>query len=144
MIASKYGVGRRRRGASLAEMMVALFVLSIVLLGIMGGLLISAGTMAGKEQLKVRDLAASILVKYETVPFEDIWGTSPTPPPASTGIYTVLSPVFNPTYYDPDLASVDITITIEWKGVNGGNKRFSMTKEVSASASQNVGRFPTN
>jgi hypothetical protein len=139
MIMSNYAARKRRRGASLAEMMIALFVLSIVLLGIMGGVLISAGTVAGKEQLKARDLVSSILVNYESVPFDQIWDTSP---PSSNGLYTVQAPVFNPPDYDPDLASVDITIAVTWGGVNGGSKKFELTKEVSASAWQNVGKFP--
>jgi Tfp pilus assembly protein PilV len=139
MIPAKLMKGRRI-GASLSEMVIALFVLGIVLLGMMAGILITQGSMLYKERERAVEIALRTLESFEARPFDKLSGEVRT-----EGMYviTVDDPTFNNTTV-PVLSadSADIRVTVEWgRGVLGGQRKIEMNREVSASGWQNVGEF---
>jgi Tfp pilus assembly protein PilV len=131
---------KRRRGASLAEMVVALYVLGIVLLGMMAGIVITQGTMLYKERERATEIALRTLESQEALPFRVLSGDERT---INEGIYTITiaEPVFNKAIV-ASADSADIRVTVEWdRGVLGG-RSIQMNREVSASGWQSVGEIP--
>jgi Tfp pilus assembly protein PilV len=141
MISAKLMKGKRM-GASLSEMVVALFVLGIVLLGMMAGILISRGNMFYKEQERAVEIALRNLENLEALPFETLSRDAQS---HNEGIYTitVAKPEFNNPSNVLSADSADIRVTVEWgQGVLGGHRTIEMKREVSASGWQNVGEIP--
>jgi Tfp pilus assembly protein PilV len=130
---------KKRSGASLAEMIVALYVLGIVLLGMMAGILITQGSITHKERERAVEIALRTIEHQEALPFTALSHGDKT-----EGIYTITlaDPVFNNP--DPRSAdSVDISVTVTWGGgVLGGERRVEMNREVSASGWQSIGEIP--
>ncbi|MDR0649442.1 MAG: hypothetical protein LBF92_08930 [Synergistaceae bacterium] len=134
-------LGKRRRGASLAEMVVALYVLAIVLLGMMAGIVITQGTLVYKERERATEIALRTLERYEAMPFASL-PTSDVP--LKEGLYdvTVKRPVFNDSLSaaSADLADfADIEVEVEWNKGVFGTRRITMSRQVSASGWQSVG-----
>ena len=130
-------LGKRRRGASLAEMVVALYVLAIVLLGMMAGIVITQGTLVYKERERATEIALRTLERYEAMPFASL----PTAMVESKeGVYDIIfaKPVFNkPSVVSAD--SVGISVTVEWNKGVFGTRSITMDRQVSASGWQSVG-----
>jgi Tfp pilus assembly protein PilV len=129
---------KRRSGASLAEMVVALYVLGIVLLGMMAGILITHGTIAYKERERAVEIALQTLESQEALPFGELSGDTRT-----SGIYTITlaNPEFNKSAASADSAVIKVTVT--WGGgILGGERAIEMEREVSASGWQSVGEIP--
>lgn len=132
------GYMRKRRGTSLAEMIVSILVLGVVLLGVMAGITISQGSMTSRERENAMELGLRILEDYEATPLDSIRAKVT---PAKFGIFDVASEI-HPTTYDPAQISADIRLEISWGASVGGKRTIQMSREVSASASQNIGEIP--
>ncbi|MDR1943418.1 MAG: prepilin-type N-terminal cleavage/methylation domain-containing protein [Synergistaceae bacterium] len=129
----------RRRGASLPEMIIALFVLAIVLLGLMAGMMISQGSMLYKAREGAMDVALRTLADFEATPLDSLWTKLPVSP---IGMYTI-QVTRTPSAYSASLVSADVSVEVSWGGIMGNMNKVVMNREVSKSASQNVGEIPT-
>jgi Tfp pilus assembly protein PilV len=133
---------KRRSGASLAEMVVALYVLGVVLLGMMAGILITQGTMLYKERERATEIALRKLESLEALPFkalsDDITSLD------YEGIYTITTfPVEFNKLPATSADSADIRVAVSWGGgVLAGERRIDMKREVSSSGWQSVGEIP--
>ncbi|MDR1515167.1 MAG: hypothetical protein LBS45_05680 [Synergistaceae bacterium] len=135
-------IKKRRSGASLAEMVVALYVLGIVLLGMMAGILITQGTMLYKERERATEIALRTLENREALPFDLLEAEGETTNKEGMYTITIASPTFNkPLVKSAD--SADISVIVSWGGgVLAGERSITMKREVSASGWQSVGEVP--
>ena len=139
-----YMLKKRRSGASLSEMIVALYVLGIVLLGMMAGILITQGTILYKERARATDIALRTLENLEALPFlvlsNDYYDDKEL---TKEGIYTITVARTNFNKSADIADSADIRVSVTWGGgVLGGERTVQMNREVSASGSQNIGEIP--
>ncbi|MDR3322253.1 MAG: hypothetical protein LBS93_07365 [Synergistaceae bacterium] len=135
----------KKSGASLAEMIVAIVVLGVVLMGIMAGVMISQGGMMTKERQNAIDLGLTLLEDCEARPFDKLAArVSEINALSATGFFGIFKVAIT-TVPDPipvSLISADIVLDITWGSSIGGVKTVSLNREVSMSASQNSGEMP--
>ena len=124
---------RKRPGATLIEMLIALIILAVMLFSIMAVITLTAqSTIAAKEGSVVYLTSLSELEKREAVQITaNDSGTSN----ASLGLYRL-----NHNIARSPLNSADITIQATWDGVIQSN--ISLQRQVSPSAWQNAGQEP--
>lgn len=138
--ASRGKNARKRRGASLVEMVLAILVLAVVLLGLLGGIAIARGSLLVKERETARQIALTVLEDLESVPYDDIDDRIGELDGERVGDFVVR--FHNRVPGDKGLEySVIVTVDI-LLGSTGGTKSVTMGREVSASAWRNVGEFP--
>jgi Tfp pilus assembly protein PilV len=131
------GFRKRKRGTSLVEMIIAVVVLGIVLLGMMAGIIIAQGGLVFKEREAAVEVALRRLEDLESVPFSSL-SSAAAAGPGIVGKYTV-NVVTVPSPVKSKDISADVRVTVSWGGVVGATKSIMMNREVSASAWQNVG-----
>lgn len=122
---------RRKKGASLVEMVISLFILGIVLFGIMMAMLRSDEIFYTKEGEEAKRLGLNILDSFESVTSPD-WASLDIA--VTRGIYTI---TVEPSS-DVNPSSSVVKVTIDWPPKN----QITMEREVSFSAWQNAGVFP--
>ena len=126
---------KRRAGASLVEMLIAIIITAFILLGLMAAMIIFKGTVTSKEEAGARMVALNTLEALESCRLTDIAARDITSP---QGIYTVVR-TLNPAVINAGTASVDVTVTVSW---SNGAKSVVLRREVSSSGWQNVGVLP--
>jgi hypothetical protein len=119
--------------------MIAIFVLGIVLLGMMGGIVISQSNMLYKEREGAVKLALRTLEDLESLPFNVLSGV---PANGDEGMYKVVRTVTFSAAQPISADSADIHVKITWSASIGTAKSVTMRREVSASAWQNIGELP--
>ncbi len=121
-------------------MVIAIFVLAVVLLGLLGGMTITRANMMVKERETATQVALAILADLESVPYDEIEARIAELEGQEIGGFVV---DFPPLADGPNGRgdSVIVTVDVLLSGT-GGTKSVTMSREVSASAWQNVGDFP--
>lgn len=115
----------------MVEMMIALVVLSVILLGIMMGMTANRGLFNGKEHEEARLLCLSVLEDLEATKSADLADKQAT---SLYGKYTI------DKSFDIGPSSSLVEVTVRWDSDNGNP--LTMRREVSFSGWQNVGLFP--
>ncbi len=133
---------KKRCGASLVEMVIAIFVLTVVLLGLLGGITIAWNGQMVKELESANQVALAVLEILESVPYEQIEDRIDELN-AEEEIGGFVVEIDDPPIAGPngDDDSVIVTVNVLLSGT-GGAKRVTMSREVSASARKNVGEWP--
>ena len=130
---------KKRCGASLVEMVIAIFVLAVVLLGLLGGMTITRANLATvKERETATQVALAILADLESVPYDEIEARIAELEGQEIGGFVV---DFPPLADGPNGRGDSVIVTADVL-LSGGTKSVTMSREVSASAWQNVGDFP--
>jgi hypothetical protein len=148
----RFRLGVARKGSSLAEMIIAILILSFVVISIMMAMIVSTNnTVAYKDEENARQLALEVLEDCERVPFDGIAGVdyrtsiqnlsksrnSEAGNPIRAEASAVVSGTLDTHSTLP--ISADVTVNVTWNSAIGGRKTISMRREVSVSAWQNVG-----
>jgi Tfp pilus assembly protein PilV len=139
----------KKSGASLTEMIVAIVVLGVVLMGIMAGVTISQGNMMTRERQNAVDLGLTLLEDCEARPFNELAArVAEINSDSDDGFYGIFNVEISTNLPNPfpatiplDLVSADITLEITWGSTIGGSKTVKLNREVSVSASQNSGEI---
>ncbi|MDR1915121.1 MAG: hypothetical protein LBQ58_00915 [Synergistaceae bacterium] len=143
--------GNVRRGVSLAEMVIAIFVLSFVVLSIMMAMIIATrNTVAHKDEENAYQLALEVLEACERIPFETVSsdystrianisksGTTSSMQATASVLGMSTAEAGPPGNKLP--VSADIQVEVTWSATMGGKKSITMRREVSVSGWQNVG-----
>lgn len=134
-----FGPRKKRYGASLVEMILAIFVLTVVLLGLLGGITIARANLMAKERETAQQVALAVLEALEFVPYNDIKTQSADIfDEKEFGGFVIdvhaAVPVDEPKNRDAMIVSVDV-----WLNSSGGAERVTLAREVSASAWKNAG-----
>jgi type II secretory pathway pseudopilin PulG len=126
-------------GSSLVEMVIAIMMLSVVLLGMMAGIMIARSSVYDKEFEDARQVALKVLETIEATPYDDIpfrAGTLNDSRFDGFQIYVSQSPNLGTS---DDVYSRTVVVSVDL-GNNGPLKRIvSMRREVSPSGSKNIG-----
>ncbi len=132
---------KKRCGASLVEMVIAIFVLAVVLLGLLGGMTITRANLATvKERETATQVALAILADLESVPYDEIEARIAELEGQEIGGFVV---DFYPLVDGPDGPDYSVIVTVDVL-LSGARrtKPVTMSREVSASARKNVGEWP--
>ncbi|MDR3354973.1 MAG: hypothetical protein LBO21_08030 [Synergistaceae bacterium] len=128
-------------GSSLVEMVIAIMMLAVVLMGMMAGIMIARSSIYDKEFENARQVALKVLETIEATPYGDI------PARASNlnnsrldGFQVYVSQSENLGGVSFDISSSRTVMVSVDMGNSGPLKRIvSMRREVSPSAFKNVG-----
>ena len=134
---------RRKRGASMVEMLIAIVVLGVVIISMLSIFVISRTAIYSKEDETAHALALRYLEELEEQQFED-FVVGPINLSAmlnrideSAGTqYDVAARV---TYKDDYHAS--IMVEVSWSGVMASQKKIDMERFISAAGYKNVGEM---
>lgn len=137
---------RARRGGSLVEVLIAVVVVSIVLVGVL-----SAGTIARlsvdhNARGKARDVALRVLDWSETVPLSADFGDAFSKAFGATPEDRTFGDITFTAVRDPNTAGTDTfqaTVTVSVSSVSETDKKTtqSMTREVSSIGYKNAGEL---
>ena len=130
---------RRKRGASLVEMLIAIIVLAVVLISMLGMFVISRTAVFSKEDETAVALALRYMEDLEGLDFPDFetWQQSP----------QRLSNPTNPKYEitatyvesESDAYRAKIRVEVKWRGAALGERIVEFERVVSAVGYKNVG-----
>lgn len=124
-----------RVASSLVEILIALMVLSVVLLGIMTAMTVTYGVFASKEAENARLLALRFFEECEGRRLTEIEGMPfDVPPGFSIDREVILS--------GSDSSSARVNLTVSWIAPGSSGKSLAMDREVSLGGWRNVGEFP--
>ena len=131
---------RRRPGASLAEMLIAIVVLAVVLISMLGMFLISRTAIYSKEDETANALALRYMEQLEEWNFEQF------PAGPNRDITTSLDHAGASLRYDVTATSTkenpyfaNVTVTVSWNSTMAGRKTVEMERFISAAGYKNVG-----
>ena len=134
----------KRRGSSLVEMLLAVLVLAIVLLGVLAGVTIARVSVDHKVYENAKELGLRVLEWAEGIPLSaDFTGEADEAFPSR--VIGDLSFEVTRVLNDPDetkATSADITVTVRRVSAPDRTLIPPMRREVSASGWQNIGELP--
>jgi prepilin-type N-terminal cleavage/methylation domain-containing protein len=147
ILKSKFLSQNPRKGFSLVEMMVSIFILSTVLMSMMMAMLLSTkGAIFAKDAGKARQLALEVLENCERARFhaDDAIFRNAIAANSKNIAGGNIRATASVRRIAPHAAgelpiSADIEVVVRWQGVFAGERTYTMRREVSDSACQNVG-----
>jgi Tfp pilus assembly protein PilX len=139
-----------KKGVSLVEMVIAIFILAIVIMSIMMAMIISTrNTAALRDDENAYQFALEVLEDCERIQItsdDTVYRTAVAGKSRNrnadprNSMKAVAGAVVSPTLDLEDRPiSAEVTVDVTWNSALGGTKRISMTREVSVSGWQNVG-----
>lgn len=132
----------RSKGASLAEVLIAVFVLVFVILGMLAAVVIAKGVVHHKELEDANHIASHILETFEAMPYEDIVRQAREIDGSTVRGFVVRVEVNPRVISGDDYSSL---VKVEVAPSDGmTNKTVAMSREVSAHAWQNAGELPAD
>jgi hypothetical protein len=124
--------GRKSRGSSLVEMLVAIFVLGIVLISMVGMFVISRAAIYNKEDETANAIALRYMEELEGRPFGDFSLTFSES--RNFGKYGAKASVPLCDEY-----SATMRVEVEWDSIAFGGKKVEMERVISAGGYHNTG-----
>ncbi|MDR1482694.1 MAG: hypothetical protein LBI74_08725 [Synergistaceae bacterium] len=130
---------RRLRGSSLVELVIAILVLGVVLLGMMAGIMIARSSVYDKEYENACQAALKILEIIEATPYDRISATIAERNDSLFDGFRVNIAQSESIDIAGDVSSRTIVVSIDLGDRGSTRKIVSMRREVSPSASRNIG-----
>ena len=126
---------RRRPGASLVEMLIAIVVLAVVLISMLGMFLISRTAIHSKEDETANALALRYMEQLEEQDFDALNGpiTNLLAQTGDSSKYTVTATSTKNDYF------ANVKVTVSWNSAMAGRKTVELERFISAAGYKNVG-----